>query len=204
MKFYNENIVQQARNLRKNGSSSKVIAQILGISDSTVLRWCYDIKATKENGFSKHQKEIYKAVEMKAQNVLQDFNFTVNNAKILTTILYYCEGSRYPTINCVCFTNSDPEIVKLFIRLFRLGFKPNEHKFRVHLQLHSTHNKLEAKKYWADLLKIDESQFYKPTITNPTNRMKRLVYRGTCSVRYYDFKIVHEILGIWKNLISKI
>jgi len=148
--------------------------------------------------------QIYQALEEESKDVFKGFQFNINNAKILTTILYYCEGSRYPMANYICFTNSDSEMIQLFMKLFRLGFKPDESKFRIHLQLHSTHDKVEVRKYWSNLLKIDEKQFYKPTITNPTHRMKRQNYRGTCSIRYYDFRVLHEIFGIWKYLVSKV
>jgi len=184
MKFYTDNIVNKARQLRKQGLSSKKIAKMLKVSDSTILRWCYDIKVDKKNAFSEHQVQIYQALEEESKDVFKGFQFNINNAKILTTILYYCEGSRYPMANYICFTNSDSEMI--------------------HLQLHSTHDKVEVRKYWSNLLKIDEKQFYKPTITNPTHRMKRQNYRGTCSIRYYDFRVLHEIFGIWKYLVSKV
>jgi len=204
MKFYDENIVNQARKLREQGLSSKKIAKMLGVSDSTILRWCYDIKTYKKNAFSEYQRHIYQTLEEKSKDVFKDFKININNAKILTAILYYCEGSRYPTANYLCFTNSDPQMIQLFMKLFQLGFKPDETKFRILLQLHTTHNKTELRKYWSKLLKINEKQFYKPTITNPTKRMKRRNYKGTCSIRYYDFKVLHEIFGIWKYLVNKV
>jgi len=204
MKFYDKNLVKRARQLRKQDLSSKKIAKKLGVSDSTILRWCYDIKPTKKNAFSEYQIKIYNTIEERAKEAFKNFKLNIDNAKLLATILYYCEGSRYPLANYVCFTNSDPDIIKLFIKLFRLGFKLDGSKFRVHLQLHSTHNEAQIRKYWSQLLKIDEKQFYKSTITSPTNRMKRHNYKGTCSIRYYDFRILHEIFGIWKYLIKNV
>ena len=202
MKFYEVKIVNQARELRKQGISSKKIAVKLGVSDSTILRWCYDIKPLKKSGFSEHQLKIYKELEEKSQKDVEGFKIDKKNARILVTILYYCEGSRYPKANYICFTNSDPQVILLFLKLFRLGFTTEDNKFRVQLQIHSTQEENKIKKFWVKLLKIDEKYFYKPTITNPTNRMKRKNYQGTCSIRYYDFRLLHEVFGAWKYLIN--
>ena len=80
-----------------------------------------------------------------------------------------------------------------------MGFELDEKKFRVHLQLHTTHNKKNITEMWSKLLKIPETQFYPPTLTQATNRMKRLDYQGTCSVRYHDFTVFHQIKGIYEK-----
>jgi len=43
IKFYQEDIVQKARNLKKKGSTAAKIAKDLNVGDTTILRWCTDI-----------------------------------------------------------------------------------------------------------------------------------------------------------------
>ena len=85
-----------------------------------------------------------------------------------------------------------------------MGFSPKNKKFRVHLQLHTIHSTPKIYDFWSKILKIPKTQFYKLTITKPTKRMKRNNYRGTCSVRYHDFRIFHELMGIANELMRNI
>jgi transcriptional regulator with XRE-family HTH domain len=202
MKFYDQNFVKLARRLREKGLTSVEIAKKLGINEGTILRWCYDISTN--NPFHRHQQKIYKEYSGYGERVTKNFNLSSTSAKILCAILYLCEGARYPTANAISFTNSDVELIKLFIKLFRIGFKLDNKKFRVHLQLHTTHNIPIIFNFWSKILKIPKNQFYKPTITEPTKRMKRRNYQGTCSVRYHDFKIFHELMGIANGLMRNI
>jgi len=203
MKFYDQKYVRLARKLRKNGLTIARIARRVGVSEQTILRWCYDI-SSKNNYFHRHQQKIYKSYSNRGELAVKNFKLSTTSAKIFCALLYVCEGARYPTANAISFTNSDIELVKLFIKLFRIGFKPNNKKFRIHLQLHTTHNVRKTFNFWSKILKIPTNQFYKPTITKPTKRMKRKNYQGTCSVRYHDFKIFHELMGVANGLMQNI
>ena len=90
------------------------------------------------------------------------------------------------------------------MKLFRLGFHPKKNKLRVSLQLHTTHNKEKIISFWSKILKIPKSQFYKPTVTKPTKNMKRINYKGTCTIRYYDIYMLLEMMGIYEGLHKKI
>ncbi|KKQ21716.1 MAG: hypothetical protein A3G45_01925 [Candidatus Staskawiczbacteria bacterium RIFCSPLOWO2_12_FULL_37_15] len=96
------------------------------------------------------------------------------------------------------------DTVKKVRQLKENGVKTKEEKFRVHLQLHTTHDKKDITSFWSNLLKIPEYQFQKPTITKPMAKMKRRDYKGTCTVRYYDFSLFNEIVGTYEAFFKKI
>lgn len=202
VKFYKEDIVKRARILRRQGLSGNEIAKKLGVNnDSTVLRWCHNI--ISDNAYHLRFQEIYREARNKNKRLVKSLKLSEDLAKILAGLLYWCEGSKYPSSNFVAFSNSEPELVKTFLLLFRLGFSPKEEKIRASIQIHTTHNKEEILNFWSNLLKIPQSQFYKPTITCPTKNMKRVDYKGTCTVRYYDFLLLHELMGIYNEFGSK-
>ena len=58
--------------------------------------------------------------------------------------------------------------------------------------------------YWSKMLKIPKKQFHKSTITAPKNKMKRKNYHGTCTIKYYDVKILWQITGLYELLGSRI
>ncbi|MCX6723048.1 MAG: hypothetical protein NT094_03175 [Candidatus Staskawiczbacteria bacterium] len=202
MKFYTKDVVERARKLKRSGAKTNEIVKELGITKDTLLRWCVDIPSSNLNHL-RHQKIKTKFKNFGIKNT-EKLVINKTTAKIFASLIYWCEGARYANCNCVDFANSDINLIKTFLKLFRLGFNPKEEKFRIHLQLHTTHDKKEITSFWSSLLNIPESQFQKPTITKPLAKMKRINYRGTCTVRYYDFAIFNEIVGTYESFSKKI
>ena len=196
-KFYQENIVKRARKLKENGVSAAKIARHLKVGDTTILRWCSDIPS--DNLYHLYAQNLRDRAKRKSTKLGNNVILTEKKAKFLASILYWCEGSKYPSSNFIAFSNSDTGLIATFLKLFRLGFHPKENKLKVSLQLHSTHDKKKITSFWSKILKIPESQFYKPTITKPTKNMKRRDYKGTCTVRYYNVYILLEIMGLYEE-----
>ena len=196
MKFYDSSIVNQARKARKNGSSLREIEKKLHVSSSTVSTWVRDIKSkdpifNNSRLFEKENKKTF-------IYLFNHLKINKNWSRILVSILYWCEGSKYPASNCIAFTNSDPTMMKTFLSLLRKAFHIDEAKLRIRLQLHSTHKITQENTFWSKLLDIPIGQFGKPTITYPTNKMKRVSYRGTCTIKYYDVKLQLQIIGLYE------
>lgn len=197
MKFYGRKIVEKARLYRKKGLSLRAIEKQLGVPNSTISKWVRDVRS--DNRFYKKARFLEKEGKNKLAYLLKNYKVDKDKAKILLSLLYWCEGSKYPSSNCMAFSNSDSLMMKTFIKLLRNGFDIDEKKFRVRLQLHSTHNIINESKYWSELLGIPMGQFGKPTITTPKNKRKRLNYRGTCTIKYYDVKLLLNITGIYEQ-----
>jgi hypothetical protein len=201
-KFYPDTTVQKARELKKKGVSAAEISRRLNIGDTTILRWCDDILSG--NPYHLYAQKLQDKAKEKSIGLVRSIKLTGESAKILASILYWCEGSKYPSSNFVAFSNSDVSLVTTFLNLFRLGFQPKENKLKASLQLHTTHNKEKITSFWSKILQIPKSQFYKPTITKPTKNMKRRNYIGTCTIRYYDVYLLLEIMGIFEEFSKKI
>lgn len=198
MAFHDQKVVQEVREARKEGLSIKKIGMKLGLSETTVSRWVRDVPAFQKqfNSARKREKDLKSELSALAKNCVIDENL----AKLFVSLLYWCEGSKYPSSAFLAFCNSDYVLVKTFLELLRFGYKIEEKKIRLHLQLHSTHSKDEMQKFWSNLLQVPLDQFYKPTITEPTRRMKRRDYRGTCTIKYFDVKLVLNIMGLYESL----
>ena len=201
-KFHQENIVQKVRELKKKGISAAEIARRFNIGDTAVLRWCSDIPS--QNSYHLYAQKLREEAKKRSNGLTKNIKINRENAKILASILYWCEGAKYPSTNFVAFSNSDIDLIKTFLKLFRIGFQPKENKLRVHLQLHTTHDKEKLISFWSKEIKIPKSQFYKSTITKPTKNMKRRNYKGTCTIRYYDIYLLLEIIGIYERFSKKI
>ena len=196
MEFHDKKTVEKARQARRNGLSLRAIEKLLNVPSSTVSKWVRDIQSN--NRFYKKARIFETENKNKEVYIFKKYSVDKNQAKMLLSLLYWCEGSKYPSTNCVAFSNSDHIMMKTFIELLRKGFTLEEQKLRVRLQLHSTHNVDKENSFWSTLLKIPLSQFGKPTITTPKNKRKRLNYRGTCTIKYYDVKLLLQITGIYE------
>jgi len=202
MKFYPTNIVKEIRDLRKTGLSLRKLEQKYNIPNSTISSWVRDIDSSNKI-FLTSRKKISKYKNCLARSV-NKIKFNKLNAQILVAMLYWCEGSKYPSTNNLSFSNSDFNLVMTYLELLRIGFNINEEKLRVRLQIHSTHDYNIELKYWSDLLQIPVVRFNKPTVTNPTNNMKRRNYHGTCTIKYYDVKLQLNIIGLYEAIGLKI
>lgn len=202
MKFHPEHVVRKARRLRRRGFSGAEIGRRLNIPDTAILRWCVDIPS--KNLYHLHIQKLIKKAKKRSIKVVKNVKINKERARLLTSILYWCEGAKYPSSNFISFSNSEIELVRTFITLFRIGFQPEERKLKAYLQLHTTHDKEKITSFWSRILKIPKSQFYKATITKPTKNMKRRNYKGTCTVRYYDVYLLHEIMGIYEEFFKKV
>jgi len=202
MKFYNSKVVEKARELRKKGLSLRKIEREINVPNSTISKWVRDIRSN--NIFYKKARLNEKKQKEGNIKIFNNYIFDKKQAKILLSLLYWCEGSKYPSSNCVAFSNSDPAMMVTFIRLLRKGFNIDNNKLRVRLQYHSIHNINIENKFWSKLLEIPLDQFNKHVVTIPNNKRKRSNYRGTCTIKYYDVKLLLNIIGIYEHLSSLI
>lgn len=197
MKMHSRDIVEQVRKSRSQGLSLRQIEKQFKVSTSRISVWVKDINV--ENKLYQRSKKIQKMQKNKYVELGKKKNILQNEARLLASLLYWCEGSKYPSSNCIAFANSDPALVRSFVALLRKSFLLDDSKFRVGLQLHTTHNLEKMILYWSYLLQIPKTQFYKATITEPTLKRKRMNYMGTCTVKYYDVSILHNLMGIYES-----
>jgi hypothetical protein len=203
MNQYPQEVIEKIRQLRSQKLSLGEISNQLNIPKPSVATLCYQSGIDNHEGL-RINNEV-KRVSIKNSDladVPEIKNITPENARFLASILYGCEGSKYPSTRLVSFVNSDPNLIKLFATLLRKGFTLDESKFRVHLQIHTTHNYKGLKNFWSNLINIPTDQFYKPTITNPRNKMRRSNYSGTCSLRYSDNNVQLRLIGSYEKFTS--
>lgn len=202
MKFYHAKYLGRARSMRWKGESIGKISKNLGIPDSTISRWVRDIKS-QEKIFSMARERETQSKKYYLERI-NNIAIDSNNAKILCSLLYWCEGAKHPANNFVAFANSDEKLIKVFLFLLRKGFAIDENKLRAHLQLHTTHNVNSSVRYWSKSLNIPIKNFYKPTITKPNKLRKRNNYLGTCTIKYFDVNLLLGITGLYESFAKRI
>lgn len=205
--------LNEAIKLRKTGLSLKQINERLGIAKSTCSIWLKDVKLNefalkrlKEReeqgrlkGRTTKSKNKVTRINSVYQSVLSNLEGVKLNqvqSKLLCSLLYWAEGSKKGGVR---FINSDPEMIKTFLTLFRNSFTLNEAKFQASLHLHEYHNKTTQLKFWSKITNITVNKisvYLKPH----TGKNTKENYPGCISIRYNDVIIFEEIQAYYKVL----
>lgn len=115
--------------------------------------------------------------------------------------LYWGEGTK-ASRSVVAFTNTDPAMLKLFIKWLELiGIKKTVLKVKLHLYVDM--NIKEKMNFWSKDLDIPLINFTKPYIKN--SRFSSLTYRnsfghGTCVICYANADLYNKIMMSLKYL----
>ena len=117
--------------------------------------------------------------------------------KIAGIMLYWAEGTLKGTT--VDFANSDPEMIKVFLKFLRNVCGVDERRLRIYLYCHSYCDVERLKAYWHEITKISLGQFTKPYIREGSaNLSKRKLLYGLIHIRYNDKKLL-DIIRNWIN-----
>ena len=169
------NIKNKAIKLRKHGYSLQEISEFLKVSKGTLSLWLKNIKidpwgrkrlaqrmirVQALNAFhrKKHTRNLIAGYQKDYEKIVGSIQLSQDIKKLLCAIIYWCEGVK-DVYSGLRFTNSDPQLVKIFLNLFRSSFKLNESKFRVCVHLHSYHDQEVEQKFWSKVTDIPRKQF---------------------------------------------
>ncbi len=130
--------------------------------------------------------------------------------KIAGVMLYWAEGSKNRVQDnksrgdVVDFANSDPEMIKIFLRFLREILEIDEKRIRIYLYCYANQNVEQLKEYWSELTKVPLSQFTKPYIREDFSLKKtgRMKY-GLVHVRYSDKKLFLQIQKWTKEFLEE-
>lgn len=173
----------------KEKLSIKEIADKLGISF-----WSAYIFMKKNNIQRRKSSEVnYVTNKNKPQfKIKQNLNTSEEKLKIAGIMLYWAEGTLKG--NTLDFTNSNPQMIKIFLKFLREICGVNEERLRVYLYAYSHHKLEELKTYWNKITEIPLYQFTKPYVRydNPNLSQRKLPY-GLIHIRYNDKRLLGTI-----------
>lgn len=222
---WNKTIIDKVRKLRVNGHTYYEICQKIKrrIPKSTLSYWCQDIKlpadfrrriakinvenrekgrlAALEANRIKREKFLNK---LKKKNLHLIAGLNKREKKLLLAIFYLCEGSKYPSTQCLKFASTDPEIIKFFLFLLRESFAIDESKFRVETICRADQELSLIVGYWQKVARISKDLFYRPRIDKRTigKKTRNKNYKGVCVIIYFDTSIQLELQLLSRSLIG--
>lgn len=206
----------QAIVLRLQGLSYREIQQSIAVSRGSLHRWLRDITLTERQVgriYQKNQSIRQKFVayndrrcaESRAQKhaLHQDSareigTLTVRELHLLGAALYWAEGAKGTLTSVVEFVNTDPAMIALLMRWFRICCRVPESKFRARLQLHHVNQVADATAYWSDVTGLPGTQFTSPFVkisrSSQQKTGNRLPY-GVLHIRIADARLLTKIQG---------
>jgi hypothetical protein len=206
---------KEAVDLRRKGNTYGMIVRRLNtkIPKSTLSCWFKKVILSKDaleklnNSISENIKKAHVAAanakKEKRIKYLEEIKNKVSHlkkiknskdiAKIILAVLYLGEGSK--NRRSMMLGNSDPKIIKLFLKLLRLCYSVDESKFRCTLQCRADQNIEELEKFWQKITGIRPDKFYKARIDPRTigKKSKKLDYKGVCRIDYFSADVFNEI-----------
>jgi len=112
--------------------------------------------------------------------------------KTACLMLYWAEGAKSHL--SVDFANSDPLMIKIFIKFLRQIYQVNESRLRCLIYCYPSHNIQQLTKYWLKITNIPESQFIKPYIRQDGGNIRDKMKHGLIHIRYSDKRLLQLIL----------
>lgn len=225
-RVYSSRLKDRARQLRRGGLSFREISLKMRIPKGTVGNWVRDVELTKNQKLELKKKEIAGSLKGRplaieaSRRKIEKWKSGIRNkvshfeelpfkskkiGKLTCALLYLCEGGKYPANRFLVFGNSDPHVIRLFLRLLRDNFSIDESKFRCQVPHRWDQDNNKLNHFWSRVTDIPLKQFYKRT---PDRRTKgkptrRLDYKGVCIIQYFDTNIQFELQAIGEVIMKK-
>jgi len=179
----------------KEKLSAIEVAERLGVTTDIALRFM------KKNNLPRRTlveaNNIIFERKSKSFSLKEDLSKKDENLKVASIMLYWGEGVNLNSLNgsaIVDFSNSNPRMIKLFLKFLRQICGVDEKRLRVLLYCYADQDVEALKKYWYKETNIPLTQFTKPYVRKdflPEKSGK--MEHGLVHIRYCDKKLVAQI-----------
>lgn len=176
----------------KKGLSMKQIATELGCSHNQVVYWMGKYNINRRS----ISDAIYNRNNPNGDPFIVQPIDTLEKAKLfgLGVGLYWGEGNKANKY-AIRIGNTDPELIKMFMRFLIELFAVKKEDMRFGLQIFTDIDPQETLNYWTSILDVSEDQFYKLHITpsDSIGTYKKKSQYGVLTL-YYHKKRLRDIL----------
>lgn len=215
-----------ALKLRLEGNSYSQIEQKLNVPKSTLSSWFSGLQLSevlthkiRTRGQTKainalvtrNQKQTNLAVRRAAEGRIKSRvslgGMSRRDILIAGIALYWAEGykkqknrnGRLVTYHPVSLTNSDPKLIKLFLRFLRENCEVSEGKIRANLRIFPHQNEKKLVDFWANITNLDHTVFGKTYIGQSSASKNIRPYNqlpfGVIQIRVSDTPLFNRIMG---------
>jgi len=203
---HNKTLKIKATELRKLGMSFGKISLRTKVNRSTIVRWVkhipISIEQQQNNMTKQNKKRSQYCLNLRTQYQLDGIQKAKenNSLHLMGCMLYWGEG--FKSRNACGLANTDPQMIKLFIKFLRECFNVKNDKITMSINCYDNNGLTieEIKTYWLEVTNLDRSCMRK-TIVNrkprsATGKPKNGKHPyGICTIITCDTAIVQSIYG---------
>ncbi|MCX6787962.1 MAG: hypothetical protein NT108_02235 [Candidatus Kaiserbacteria bacterium] len=210
---------QEAFVLRRRGKSYLEIRKALKIPKGTLSGWFSTVdwsKQIKERLASQaqdqhttrlidlnrvrgqHLKKVYEEAREEARVEFNEMKY--NPLFIAGLMLYWGEGDKL-TKYSTAITNTDPDLIRLYVFFLKNACRIPEEKIRAHVLIYPDLSDEDCRKYWSHESSVNLSQFTKSTIIVGRHKTRRIKY-GVCMIGISSTYLKVKMLE-WLKLLPK-
>lgn len=154
-----------------------------------------------------------KNIRKLARAEITDLNY--NELKLIGIALYWAEGYKRPlfrngrelTHHSVALTNSDPYLIKVFLRFLREICKISDDRISADIRIYKHLNEQELLKYWQGITNLPSRNFgkvyYGISKSSQGKRPFNRLPHGTILIRVNITNTFHKIMGWLEGLKEK-
>ncbi len=224
---------EKALKLRLQGRSYSEIQQLLGVPKATLSAWFSGLdipdaarERIKKRVYEKSIAGLIKRNHLQTHLAEQSARSLREKAKreviklskkdifLIGIALYWAEGYKRPRIvngkmrtsHSVSMTNSDPALMKTFLRFLREVCLVPEERITANLRIYEHQNANYLLDFWSKATNIPPSKFqkfyYGISKSSLGKRPFNVLPYGTIQVRVNDTKLYHKIMGWIEGMAS--
>lgn len=185
-----------------NHMSAADIARQFGVSLDAVYYFLRRHKIPRRGAAEQNRLHF----ENKGASFFVKQKLTAQQQKLLVAgvMLYWGEGSQWSGETSVDFANSNPHMIRVFIKFLRVICQVSERRLRCYLYCYSNQSVPKLLKFWSSVTKISRHQFTKPYVKKTTKKgikNGKMPY-GLVHIRYSDKKLL-ILLREWITIIPR-
>jgi transcriptional regulator with XRE-family HTH domain len=199
---------EKARLLRAENRTLKEIAEILGVSKSSVSVWVRDMNVEirqRRPGVRRsnalHDRKVAEIEECDQLGIDRIGRMSDGAFLAAGAALYAGEGAKRD--GAVQFANTDSRMVAFFCAWLRRFFAVDEARLRIRVYLHDGLDLDAAEEFWSGVTGVPRTQFQAPhrAKADPTMRSNKHEH-GCVYVRFSDARTHREIMGVVRALLA--
>ena len=176
--------IRNIASLRRRGFSIPEMSNKLGIAKSTVSRYARHVAIlpqyrdrwlARRNASKITAERNWEFAHRVARQLLEKVN--ERDLKLIAAALYWAEGAKRD----FSFSNTDPEMIRLFLYALRKVFNIKDARIKISLRLYEDLNKKQCLKFWSKTTSVHLNKSTSIYILQGSKKGK-LQY-GMCRVR---------------------
>lgn len=204
--------------LRKQGKSYREICKQLGVARSTLSKWfkgtdfseaireeltksAIQTSTMRLEVLNKARGDTLDALYARAEiEAIHEANLHATNPLFVTAVAsYWGEGDKLHK-NQLRITNTDPVMIKIFVKFLLEICKVPKEKIRVALFIYEDLIEETCREYWSSQLHL--KNFHKTMVLPSRHKTRRLPY-GICTIIVTNSYLKRK-MSVWIDQISKI